>query len=324
MLLRSLARRAPRASVPGQDPWVVPMGAGRHLLVLSSDANSAVVGREYEGTAFVREHLLWRPARRAGRQQLWAPELHEVADGEYAIYVAASDGCNRNHRMYALCSDRLTGPYTEVGKVCDPAHDVWAIDLTVFMHDGTRYAVWSGWEGADDGFPQNLYIAPMSDPWTISGERRLLARPELSWEMSRAPILEGPQVYRHEGRLLLLYSADASWTEAYKMGALVWTSGPVLDGASWTRVERPLLLGGGHGSVVTVGGHDWLVYHRKTTSEPGWADREVRWTRVEWDAAGLPVFGTTGAAQETRKPTPEGRGAEHKAQMRPLALPTAE
>ena len=36
--------------------------------------------------------------------------------------------------------------------------------------DGSLYFVWSGWPGTTDG-QQNLYIAPMSNPYTISGER---------------------------------------------------------------------------------------------------------------------------------------------------------
>ena len=39
--------------------------------------------------------------------------------------------------------------------------------------------------GPNDGFPQVIYIAPMSDPWTIDGARHEVAAPELAWEEAR-------------------------------------------------------------------------------------------------------------------------------------------
>jgi GH43 family beta-xylosidase len=169
---------------------------------------------------------------------------------------------------------------------------VWAIDMTVFSQADQLYAVWSGWEGPDDGFPQNLYIAPMANPWTIDGDRVCLSRPEHGWETSVAPVNEGPEVLRHprSGRLFILFSADASWTQAYKMGLLEWTGGDVTEPASWNKRPRPFFTGGGHGCVVETPAGTHLVYHRKLTAEPGWADREIRWALLVWDAEG-PVLG---------------------------------
>jgi GH43 family beta-xylosidase len=131
----------------------------------------------------------------------------------------------------------------------------------------------------------------MSNPWTISGERRCLSRPEHGWEMSAAPVNEGPEVVRHPGtgRLFVLYAADASWTQAYKMGLLEWTGGDVTDPASWQKMPRPFFTGGGHGCVVDTPSGAHLVYHRKLSGDPGWADREIRWAPLDWDDDGYPV-----------------------------------
>ena len=294
-----------RRPFPGQDPWVVAHD-GSFLLVQSSGGNRRIVVKQFSD--FQRmdrntETVIWAPAGRNGQaRHVWAPELHEI-DGRWYVYYSAGDGRPGGHRTYALVADDPLGPYRDVGPVRDPSHDVWAIDLTVFPHEGTLYAVWSGWEGPDDGFPQNLYVAPMSDPWTVSGERRCISRPEHAWEMTVAAVNEGPEVVRHpsSGRLFVLYAADASWTQAYKMGLLEWTGGDVSDPACWRKLPRPWFTGGGHGCVVETPTGSHFVYHRKLGADPGWADREITSAPLFWDTDGYPVV----AAGD--RPTANGR-----------------
>lgn len=290
-----------RRPFPGQDPWVIPYD-GSLLLVQSARGDRRIVVKRFQDLERMdrnTETVIWTPSGPHGHdRQLWAPELHHI-DGRWYVYFSASDGRSRNHRTYALGADDPFGPYDELGPVADPAHDVWAIDLTVFKNAGRLYAVWSGWEGADDGFPQNLYIAPMANPWTISGERRCLSRPQHGWEMTVAPVNEGPEVIRHPatGRLFIVYSADASWTQAYKMGLLEWTGGgDVADPSSWQKLPRPFFTGGGHGCVVDTSTGQHLVYHRKLSGDPGWADREIRSAPLAWDAAGYPVVRSSAPA----------------------------
>ena len=282
-----------RRPFPGQDPWIVAH-QGSLLLVQSAGGNRRIVVKRFRDLDHLKwnvETVIW-PSRGQSPHyhQVWAPELHEL-DGRWYVYFSATDGQLADHRTYVLVADDPLGPYEELGPVRDPSHDVWAIDLTVFWHAGRLYAVWSGWEGPLDGFPQNLYIAPMANPWTIEGERRCLSRPEHGWEMTVAPVNEGPHVIRHpgSGQLFLLYAADASWTQAYKMGLLEWTGGDVIDAANWRKLARPFFTGGGHGCVVDSPEGSFLVYHRKLGNDPGWADREIRWAPLEWDSEGHPV-----------------------------------
>src|SRR5581483_3573837 len=126
-------------------------------------------------------------------------------------------------RTYVLEADEPLGPYREAGRLFDAHHDRWAIDLTVLEHEGRLYALWSGREG-EAKFPQNLYIAAMADPCTIAGRRSCISTPEHDWEMSVAAVNEAPEILRNwrQGKLFVAYSADASWTRAYKMGLLEW------------------------------------------------------------------------------------------------------
>ena len=297
---------------PGQDPWVVAHD-GSLLLVQSAGGNRRIVVKRFSDLARMDRNVqtvVWAAhGHGAHSHHVWAPELHHL-DGRWYLYYSASERWARSHRTFALVADDPLGPFRPLGRVCDPANDVWAIDLTVLGHEGQLYAFWSGWEGPDDGFPQNLYVAPMSNPWTISGERRCIARPEHDWEKSVAPVNEGPQVLRDPGagRLFVLYSADASWTQAYKMGLLELTGPDVGDPASWRKRPEPFFTDGGHGCVVETSAGASLVYHRKLGPDPGWADREIRWAPLAWDGGGYPVVGRTGdeAVGPRRRSAPGG------------------
>jgi GH43 family beta-xylosidase len=233
--------------------------------------------------------------------EIWAPDLQHIGDRWY-IYFAASDGDNRQHRMYALESqgDDPRGPYTFRGRITAPT-DRWAIDGLTVMVDGRLHFVWSGWRDDDAGFPQVLYIAPMSDPLTISGERVEIAAPDQPWEQRGAPLLEGPAPLYRDGRLFVAYSASASWTEDYAIGLLAFDGGDPLSPAAWRKLPGPAfapcpevrIYGPGHNSFVKSpdGREDWIVYHAIDRPGAGWAGRSVRAQRFGWHADGTPHLG---------------------------------
>ena len=82
------------------------------------------------------------------------------------------------------------------------------------------------------------------------------------------------------------------------MGLLELTGADVTDPPSWRKLPHPFFTGGGHGCVVETPDGAQLVYHRKLSGDPGWADREIRSTPVVWDATGYPHVrqGDTGIA----------------------------
>jgi GH43 family beta-xylosidase len=289
--LESFRERTP---FPGQDPFVVPYD-GAFLLIQAARGDRRIVIKRFTDLERMDRNsttVVWKPLRGSRRgRQLWAPELHEI-NGRWYVYYAASDGQNANHRAYVLEADHPLGPYHWLGKICDPHHDTWAIDMTVLQHEGRLYAVWSGWEGESDGFPQHLYIAPMADPCTLAGPRVRISSPEFEWERRVAPLNEGPQIVRNDrdGRLFVVFSADASWSPEYKMGLLEWTGGDLLDPSAWQKHDRPILTGGGHGCFIEADGQQWCVYHRKLSADPGWADREIVCEPFSWDADGYPVI----------------------------------
>ncbi len=241
------------------------------------------------------------PPGTAYSEQVWAPEL-QYLQGRWYVYFAASDGHNANHRMYVLEShgDDPQAGYSFKGKIAAPT-DQWAIDGLTLENHGKLYFLWSGWRGAGDGFPQVTYIAPLSNPWTISGERHEIAAPDRAWEQSGAPLMEGHAVLKRGGKLFVVYSASASWTDDYALGLLEYTGGDILQASSWTKSASPVFaklehggsFGPGHNSFVKSpdGAEDWIVYHAIDRSNGGWAERSVRAQRFGWTVEGRPSFG---------------------------------
>jgi GH43 family beta-xylosidase len=201
--------------------------------------------------------------------------------------------------MYVLegSSDDPQAPFHFKGKIAAPT-DRWAIDGTVLeMPGGKLYFIWSGWEGNTNG-KQSLYIAPMSNPWTISGERVCISKPDREWEQRDSPIInEGPETLWHEGHLFIIYSASGFWDDNYCLGQLTWTGGDVLDPKSWVKKSETVfsrtadVFGPGHCSFTQSpdGKEDWIIYHAHI--HQGVAQRDVRIQRFTWNADGSPNFG---------------------------------
>ncbi len=290
----------------GADPFLVYQD-GYYYLTVTTGGNVRVRRSTQlagtNGLSFVSPTTVFTPPA-PNNKDVWAPEMHFL-QGKAYIYYAADDGTNANHRMYVAEQVGTTLNFSYKGKIYDATTDRWAIDGTVLeATNGSLYFIWSGWPGTTDGL-QNLYIAPMSNPWTISGPRVLLSTPKLSWE---SWIQEGPEVLQRNGKTFVIYASNLSWTDNECLGMLVNTNGNYLDTNSWVKMSQPVfktytgpsgaVYGPGHcGFGKSLDGtEDWIIYHAAKYSGAGW-DRNVRMQKFTWSANGNPNFGT---------PTPEG------------------
>ena len=289
----------------GADPWVIQ--AKTNYYFCQSRRGGIYVKASSQLTELEKGSWsrVWTPpANQPYAKELWAPELHYLR-GKWYIYVAADDGDNANHRMYVLegTTQNPLDPFLFRGKVA-AATDRWAIDGTVLqMPDEKLYFVWSGWEGREN-VAQNLYIAAMSDPLTISGERVCISRPEYDWEKHGTPLVnEGPQVLWHDGKLFIIYSASGSWGDNYCLGQLAWNGSDVLNPSAWKKKPTSVFsstaetFSPGHCSFVKSrdGKEDWIVYHVARHRGAGW-NRQVHIQPFQWDKAGQPDFGKPVAA----------------------------
>jgi GH43 family beta-xylosidase len=295
----------PTLFAQGADPWVLRHTDGRFYASASQDG--ALTLRRAATLAGLRDApavTLWTPPPGTDHShELWAPEVH-VVDGRWVLYVAADDGDNANHRMFALenpAADPLTGVWTLHGPL--DTHG-WAIDGTRLHWQGRSYFVWSGWEGTDN-VAQHLFIAPLKDPFTIDGPRVRISSPDHDWETrgSGGPdalptINEGPQVLIRGERVHIIYSASGSWSDFYCLGRLTLApGGDPTDPTAWHKHPAPAFESGngivapGHASFVREDpGADWIVYHAARHPGAGW-DRFVRAQTFVWDADDAPIFG---------------------------------
>ena len=164
--------------------------------------------------------------------------------------------------------------------------------------------------------PRTSTLAPWQIPWTLTGSRVCISRPEHAWEKNGRPLInEGPQALWHRDKLFIIYSASGSWGDDYCLGQLTWTGGPPLEARSWVKRSQPVfsrteaVRGPGHGSFVKSrdGREDWLVYHAARRPGSGW-DRSVRLQKIGWHTDGSPNFGTP-VAPGVGVPEPSGDSA---------------
>lgn len=302
----------------GPDPWVAQKDGWYYYM--NTTGRNLVVWKTRDMTDLkdAQTKVVWNPpASGPYSKEIWAPEIHFV-NGKWYIYFAADAGDNASHRVYAIenaSADPLEGDWTFKGKVSD-ASDHWAIDPTVFDNNGQWYMVWSGWPGDKDG-EQDLYIARLSNPWTVSGQRSRISKPQYPWEKvgdiqrpagSTAPnhvnVNEGPEILKHGGRIFLIYSADGCWTDSYDLGMLKTSpSANLLDAKSWSKFPNPVFTTSasahayspGHNGFFTSpdGKQNWIIYHANPDPGEGCGNhRSPRIQQFTWNDDGTPDFGS--------------------------------
>jgi GH43 family beta-xylosidase len=300
----------------GPDPWVEYKDGFYYYMNTTIDNLTLWKTQSMADLASAPKKIVWvPPASGPYSHDIWAPEIHFLG-GKWYIYFAADAGDNQTHRIFVLensNSDPFQGTWSMKGKVSD-ASDKWAIDASVFEDQGKLYMIWSGWEGDENG-TQSIYIARLSNPWTVEGPRTRISTPEHPWEKvgdvdpkvlpgnpPHIDVNEGPEVLKHENKIFLTYSASACWTDYYALGMLTATSGSdLLDAKFWTKSREPVFrqspearaYATGHNSFFkSSDGRDWLLYHANSAPGQGcgW-HRAPRAQPFKWKADGTPDFG---------------------------------
>ena len=299
----------------GADPWVV-QHQGKYIACLSEANEGIALYISDRLSSLGKKHVVWTaPDEGFCSGEIWAPELHFL-DGHWYVYLAGSDGQNKNHRMWALKSkgrDPL-GSYTLHGPLYTGdlpetgAANRWAIDGTILEAETKRFMVWSGWE--DDRDIQWLYLAPMKDPLTIAEKRvRLCDNDDYLWERvdeneSGRGLHEAPQVLQRNGRTFIVYSCSGSWQPSYKLGLLeLRPGGNPMGATNWIKHAQPIfqsspeIFGVGHNCFVKSpnGTEDWMIYHAKLDRRNGWR-RAIYAQPFGWKEDGYPDFGSPAIA----------------------------
>jgi GH43 family beta-xylosidase len=315
----------PLNSLDGPDPWLQYYEGNYYLTSTQTSAIRMWKSPTIAGLATAKPATIWSDSTSSRCCNVWAPEFH-LLDGPngprwYVYYSAGTDGTLDNQRMHVLESSGTDplGPYTYKARIYDPANDVWSIDGSILkMPDGKLYFLFSSWVGPD----QTMFIAPMSNPWTISGSRVAISKPTYDWERSVGNVNEGPEALQHNGKTFIIYSASACWGDDYKLGMLTYNGGDVLSADSWVKHAKPVfeksdankVYSPGHNGFFTSpdGAESWIVYHANSAAGDGCVGK--RTTRVQkftWNDDGTPNFGvplsldTAVAAPSGERGTPQ-------------------
>ncbi|MCB2355053.1 family 43 glycosylhydrolase [Clostridium estertheticum] len=242
---------------------------------------------------------------------IWAPEIHFIDDKWYIYFAAAKANDPKkamfDHRIYVLensSPNPLEGDWFEKGQL-KTNYESFALDATTFQHKGVRYLVWPQNDPNIKG-NSNLYIAKLSNPWTISGKQVLISKPEYPWECIGFSVNEGPAVLKKNGKIFISYSASAT-DYNYCMGLLTADdTNDLLNPLSWSKSSVPVFTtsyennqyGPGHNSFTVSEDNqtDVMIYHARNYKEIDGnslddPNRHARAQKLTWNDDGTPDFG---------------------------------
>ncbi|MDW6004626.1 family 43 glycosylhydrolase [Vibrio mangrovi] len=299
----------------GADPWLMYYDGNYYSVTTTWSSQLAM--RKSPTLAGLKDATpvnVWSETNKDSCCNFWAFEFHHLNGPNgwrwYVLYTSGQDG-NYDHQHNSVLEsvgDDPMGPYQYKGA---PLGGTYNIDGSYITINNQLYFMYSQWNGDE----QRLYIARMSNPWTMSGEPSILSRPLKSWERMGNNVNEGPEPLIHNGHVYVVYSASFCATSSYKLALLELTGSNPLDPNAWTKSNQPLfesangVYGPGHNGFFKSpdGTEDWLVYHGNAHENDGCSTlRSMRAQPFTWNADGTPNFGRPVAAgQQVKVPSGE-------------------
>ncbi|MGM7448280.1 GH43 family beta-xylosidase [Idiomarina loihiensis] len=309
----------------GADPWLEYFD-GNYYLTTTTWTSQLVMRKSptLAGLADAEPVYLWSETSAERCCNFWAYEFHrlEGPDG-YRWYMMFTSGRQedlggQHLTVLESAGDDPMGPYTLKGS---PMPDSWNIDGNYLQYDDKLYLLWSEWVNAGQEDEAQLnWIAEMENPWTITGERKVLTRPEYDWERSGRPVTEGAETLQKDGRTFVIYSASYCDTPDYKLGLIELTGSDPLNPDHWEKNPEPVfergngVYGPGHNGFFSSpdGTEDWIIYHGNSKETDGCsATRSLRAQPFTWNDDGTPNFGEPVSAGEPIK-VPSGEDGPFK------------
>ena len=289
----------------GADPWLEYFD-GNYYLTTTTWTSQLVMRKSptLAGLATATPVYIWSESDLGRCCNFWAFEFHRLkTEKGYRWYVMYTSGIAENFDRQHLSvieseGDDPMGPYTYKGS---PMPDTWNIDGNYFTHKEQLYLLWSEWV-ADE---QSIFIAKMLNPWTITGDKVRIAKPEYEWEKSGMKVNEGPEMISRNNRTFMVYSASFCNTPDYKLGVIELVGDDPLKPESWQKFDKPFfsrangVYGPGHNGFFKSpdGSEDWLIYHGNADEREGCSStRSLRAQPFTWTADDLPNFGEPVAA----------------------------
>ncbi len=243
----------------------------------------------------------------------WAPAVG-FANGTFYLYYSVGHG-DKAHQLRVAISDCPTGPYQDSGKVLlETATCPFAIDPHPFRDDDGRWYLFYARDflesSADIRAGTALVVKPMKSMMELDGEEIPVLRARRDWQRFEDHrlmyekfwdwhTLEGPCIYKHEGRYYCFYSGGRWENDTYGVdyGVSEAVLGPYSDagnenGARVLRTVPAKIIGPGHNTVI-AGPDDkstYIVYHAWNA---GMEARRMFIDPISWTPAGPRCDGPT-------------------------------
>lgn len=235
-------------------------------------------------------------------------------DSAWYVYVGVTKDIN--HRSIYVIENKEENPFKGSFRLKSRLDtgdtDCIAIHPNIMEMNGCRYVLWSGWdEPRKFEERQNLYIARLSNPWTIEGSRVKISEPQFEWErqcVGRDGNNVAYPIYVNESpctiespdhkKMLLFYSASFNITPYRCIGMLSMdTSSDPMDPSSWTKCPEPVFRMSEQSSIYSVGcpcfvpspdAEELYLCYLATGSakNAGRGNRSLRIQKVEWNTDG--------------------------------------
>jgi len=232
---------------------------------------------EHAGKALIR------PDAALG-ENFWAPAI-AAAEGQFYLYYSVGHG-DKNHQLRVAAAECPEGPYTDLDvALINPDECSFAIDPHPFQDEDGKWYMFFSRDFLDASGARRagtaLAAAPMKSMTQLEGTPKEILRAHADWQRFQADrlmygrkwdwhTLEGPCVWRHEGRYYCFYSGGCWENETYGVdyGIAEKVMGPYTDSGneSGPRVlmtQPARLRGPGHNTLVRGPDEEttFIAYH---------------------------------------------------------------
>ncbi len=224
-----------------------------------------------------------KPGWAANGNRNWAPEMHQVG-AEFVVYYTTVNGANVLSIGAAHASDPL-GPYKGTGGPL-VEHPLGVIDATYFKSAGTHYLVYKI-DGNSQGKTTPIKVRELAPDGLsfVGAEVQIMSNDVNTWE---GGVVEAPWIVERDGWFYMFYSGNV-YDHRYRTGVARSKAplGPYEKHGAPILANNDTWVGPGHGSVITVGGLDYFVYHSWRNAGNGTQDgdkgRQVLVDRINYD-----------------------------------------
>jgi hypothetical protein len=270
----------PDVAVYGNEYWVFPTSSRPYAEQTYLDAFSSpdLVHWTKHPNVLTVADVSW--AHRA----VWAP-APVARNGRFYLYFAANDIQSDDEvgGIGVAVADRPEGPYADalgrplIGQFHNGAQP---IDQDVFIDDdGQAYMYYGGWGHSN--------VVKLNADMTSLGT---FADGATFKEITPENYVEGPQMFKRDGRYYLMWS-EGGWTGPNYAVSYAMSDSPT---GPFTRISKVLsqdpavARGSGHNSVLNIPGtRTWYIfYHRRPLNLTDANQRQVSYDRVRFNPDG--------------------------------------